>query len=46
MKKTFSLTEKEKKDVEEALEDVRAGRIYSIEEVARELNVNLKNKKN
>ena len=36
------LTEKEKKDIEEALNDVKIGRIYKIEEVAKEFGVKLK----
>ena len=40
--KAESLTEREKKDVEEALNDVRSGRVESIEEVAKELGVKLK----
>ncbi len=40
--KAEPLSAKEKKDVEEALEDVRAGRVYPIEDVAKELGVRLK----
>lgn len=36
------LTKRERKDVEEALEDVRAGRVSPIEDVAKELGVKLK----
>ena len=36
------LTEKEKKDIEEALNDVKIGRIYKIEQVAKEFGVKLK----
>ena len=35
------LTESEKKDVEQALEDVRKGRVHRIEDVARQLKVKL-----
>lgn len=40
--KAEALTEKEKKDVEEALEDIREGRVYPIEDVAKEFGVKLK----
>ena len=36
------LTEKEKKDINEALLDVKAGRIHKIENVAKELNIKLR----
>ncbi|NQU98404.1 hypothetical protein HQ533_02970 [Candidatus Woesearchaeota archaeon] len=35
------LTEKEKAELEEAMEDIRKGRVYSIKEVAREFNISL-----
>lgn len=41
--KAEALTEKEKRDVEEALEDIRKGRFYPIEDVAKEFGVKLKN---
>ena len=40
--KSESLTEKERKDVEEALNDVRKGRIYKIENIAKQFGVKLK----
>lgn len=40
--KAEPLSAKEKEDIEEALEDIRDGRIYPIEDVARELGVKLK----
>ncbi|MBT3691277.1 hypothetical protein HOG16_03485 [Candidatus Woesearchaeota archaeon] len=36
------LTEKEIEEIKEGLEDVRAGRVYSIEEVANEFGIDLK----
>lgn len=36
------LTEKEKKDIEAALNDVKSGRVYKIEEIAKELGIKLK----
>ena len=36
------LTEKEKKDIEEALNDVKSGRIYKIEDLAKEFGIKLK----
>lgn len=35
------LTEKERKNIEEALEDVKAGRMHRIEDVAKEFGVKL-----
>ena len=40
---TEALTQKEKKDIEEALNDVRKGKVYRIEDVAREFSIKLKN---
>lgn len=36
------LTEEEIKEIQEGLEDIKKGRIYSIESVAKELGVSLK----
>ena len=36
-----SLSDEEIKEIQEALEDVKKGRIYSIEEVAKELGIKL-----
>lgn len=36
------LTQKERKDIEEALNDVKIGRIYKIKDVAKEFGVKLK----
>tara|TARA_Y100000294_G_C8487403_1_gene309323 strand:- start:506 stop:745 length:240 start_codon:yes stop_codon:yes gene_type:complete len=41
--KAEALTEKEKKDIEEALQDIREGKVYPIEDVAEELGVKLSN---
>jgi len=41
--KAEALTEKEKKDIEEALQDIRKGKVYPIEDVAEELGVKLSN---
>ncbi len=37
-----SLTERERKDIEDALNDVRKGKVYKIEDVAKEMGVKLK----
>lgn len=36
------ITEEEMKEIEEALADIRAGRVRSIEDVARDLGIKLK----
>lgn len=36
------LTEKEKRDIETALNDVRKGKVYSIEDVAKQFGVKLR----
>ena len=41
--KAESLTEKERKNVEEALMDVKQGKIYRIEDLADEFKIRLKN---
>ncbi len=41
--KEEGLTEKEKKDIEEALLDVKQGRVYKIEDVAKGFGVKLRN---
>ena len=41
--KAEKLTEKEKKDIETALNDIRSGKVYSIEDVAKQFGVKLRN---
>ena len=36
------LTEMEKKDIEEALNDVKSGRVHKIEDIARDFGIKLK----
>lgn len=36
------LTKKEMKDIEEALNDVKRGKVYKIEDIAREFGIRLK----
>ena len=40
--KEEALSEEEIKEIEKALEDIKKGRVYSIEDVARELGVALR----
>lgn len=40
--KQESLSDEELEEIQKGLEDVRRGRVYSIESVARELGINLK----